>query len=614
MSGDPDNPLSWKRWTDGCMLEVPVENFNTYDRANAAFLVDWSDYDGYCYLIYAGTTESQTHDGRGNNKIALARSNDLVHWDSPGKQISRIEWNKLRNPIFSYPHWSTKDACVIRKDDYYYIFCSAFYYDRGRERSHVTGFKTKDFLNYSEPLFIWDGTERGWIGMCSPNITKVKDKYYLTYNSWGDKQGKPNDLFYAVSDDLENWQKHLPLADNLTKKRDIDAAVQYHNNKYYLIWKQGRPHRTRIAVASKMSGQWSFIEKGFPELLMKDRSYNGKVHENFQFIKIKDKWHLMTTAYKPGPTTFYLYQMEGKGRKDSDWLYWEKGRKILMPQEYFNTKSNSNAGFIADWTEYDGWYYMIYAGRTQGNTHARRGDNRLGLARSRDLVNWEKPGCDKAFIQWDDLANPAYSHAGWSTKDASIAYRAGNFYLYFSAFYHYKGRERSHVVCVKTRDFKTYSDPLFKWNGYFDGWTGMCSPNLTRKGNKYYLTYNSWGDDHKNGMKNQLFYAVSDDLENWRYHKPLAWDITVDQNGNQVRAIDAAVAFFNKKVYLCWKEVQTPMMAVADQIGEKGWKRLGKVPGDWFENYQFLNMDGNWYLVGTVKGPKPRLLRMCGKG
>ncbi len=614
MSGDPDDRLSWKTWTDGYVLEAPLEDFNTYDRANASFLVDWSNYDGYYYLLYAGTTESETHDGRGNNKLALARSKDLVNWNAPGDDQTFIDWDKLRNPVFSYPHWSTKDVCVIRHEEQFYVFFSAFYFDRGRERSHVVGVKTKDFVNYSEPLFIWDGVEDGWIGMCSPNITKIQDKFYLTYNSWGDKAGKPNDLFYAVSTDLEHWDKHNPLADNLTTKRDIDGAVAYENGRYYLVWKQGRPHRTKMAVASDIDGPWEFIGNGLPRLLMQDGSYNGLVHENFEFIKIDGKWHLMTTAYKPSPTTFYLYKMKDSGERNEHWLEWRQGRKILMPQEYFNSKSNSNAGFIADWRKHDGWFYMIYAGRTEGNTHARRGDNRIALARSKDLVNWVKPGPEKPFILWDNLKNPVYSHPGWSTKDACIAYRNGTFYVFFSAFYHDKGRERSHVVGVKTKDFIHYSDALFKWSGYFDGWTGMCSPNITRKGNKYYMTYNSWGDDHSNGMKNQLFYAVSDDLENWQYHRPLAWDITVDEDGNQVRAIDAAVTFFNDKVYLAWKEVQTPMMAVAEEIGKTGWTRLGELPGEWAENYQFINLDGFWYLLGTVKGPKPRLMKMCGSG
>ncbi len=614
MSGDPGDPASWKKWTDGYMIKAPKEEFNTHHRANAAFLVDWSDHDGYYYLIYAGNTEGVTHDGRGDNKIALSRSKDLVNWDAPGEKKQFINWDNLRNPIYSHDGWSTKDTCMIYHNDYFYIFFSAFYHDQGRERSHVTGVKTKDFVNYSEPLFMWDGIDDGWIGMCSPNITKVKDKFYLTYNSWGDKDGKPNDLFYAVSDDLETWDKHKPLAKNLTPRRDIDAAITYTNDKYYLIWKEGYPHKTRIAVSESMEGPFEYIEDGFPQLLMPDGSYNGLVHENFEFIKINGKWKLMTTAYKPSPTTFYLYEMVGDGQDDSDWLHWNKGRKILMPQEHFNTKSNSNAGFIADWTQYDGWYYMVFAGRTEGNTHARRGDNRIALARSKDLIDWYKPGSNEPFIDWDSLENPVYSHAGWSTKDACMVYRDGYFYLFFSAFYHDKGRERSHVVGVKTKDFINYSDPLFTWSGYFDGWTGMCSPNITKHGNKYYLTYNSWGDDHSNGMKNQLFYAVSEDLENWQSGKPLAWDITVDENGNQVRAIDAAVTFFNDKVYLCWKENQTPMMAVADEIGKTGWKRLGQLPNGWCENYQFIQMDGFWYHVSTAQGHQPRIMKMCGDG
>jgi len=42
--------------------------------------------------------------------------------------------------------------------------------------------------------------------------------------------------------------------------------------------------------------------------------------------------------------------------------------------------------------QYDGYYYLIYAGRTEGQAFARRGWNQLGLARSSDLMHWSPAG------------------------------------------------------------------------------------------------------------------------------------------------------------------------------------------------------------------------------
>ncbi len=312
-----------------------------------------------------------------------------------GNENDFIPWQKLKNPFYSRPGWSTKDACMYYKDGTFYLFFSAFYYDRGRERSHVVGVKTKDFLSFSDLLFNWDGRTEGWIGMCSPNITRVGDTYYLTYNSWGDKKGKVNQLFYAESKDLEHWRHDIPLGRNVTvdqngrPKRGIDAAIVFTNDKFYLVWKEGRPHRARIAVAKNLDGPFEYIGDGYPRLLgQADKTLNDH-HENFQFLHIDDQWMLISTDYQPHG--LYLYYMKENGIQDEHWLTWTNGRKLKMPAERFNTNNDSNAAFIADWRKYDGYFYCLYAGRTEGESHARRGDNRLGLARSRDLYEWMVP-------------------------------------------------------------------------------------------------------------------------------------------------------------------------------------------------------------------------------
>lgn len=300
-------------------------------------------------------------------------------------------WHEIQNPVYSHEGWSTKDACMIERDGVFHVFFSAFYHDRERERSHVASVYTKDFLTFSEPLFLWDGSEDDWIGMCSPGINKVGDNYYLTYNSWGDKKEKPNQLFYAVSDDLVNWKKDIPLAQNLTAgNRAIDAAVAYTAGGYYLMYKEGKPGTVRLARAESMDGPWEFVGDGLPRLLMAaDGMDNGRTHENYEFMNIDGQWMLLTTDYRPHE--MHLYKMAGSGNEPKDWLEWVDGRVLLMPREAFNTDHNSNAGFIADWRDRDGYFYCIYAGRTEGETHSRRGDNKLGLARSRDLLHWEVP-------------------------------------------------------------------------------------------------------------------------------------------------------------------------------------------------------------------------------
>lgn len=79
-----ENDSNWLRWTHGYKLNVPVEQFNVDNVANAAALYDWRGNDGYYYVIYGGRKDEDSYAGRGWNQLGLARSKDLVHWVVPG--------------------------------------------------------------------------------------------------------------------------------------------------------------------------------------------------------------------------------------------------------------------------------------------------------------------------------------------------------------------------------------------------------------------------------------------------------------------------------------------------------------------------------------------------
>jgi hypothetical protein len=208
-------------------------------------------------------------------------------------------------------------------------------------------------------------------------------------------------------------------------------------------------------------------------------------------------------------------------------------------------------------------------------------------------------------IDWQRIRNPAYARAGWSVKDAAMIIRGENIYVFFSAFFPDEGRERCHVSAVRTRDFLSFTEPLFIWSGVDRGFWGFCSPNIGQVGDTFVLTDNSWGD--KDGQPNQLFYATSRDLERWDAHHPLAATITRGR-----RAIDAALAWHNGMTFLGWKEDQTPQLAIAQSFDAPMWRRLGSPGGGWFENAEFLSIDNVWYLLATGEGHRPFLARLSG--
>jgi hypothetical protein len=295
-----------------------------------------------------------------------------------------FDWSRLRNPIYQHSDWSVKDACIIAHGDRFTLFFSAFFDPGDGERSHIAAVTTQDLVRYSEPLFVRDGRAQGWSGLCSPNITALDSRYIVTYNSWGDQPGRPNQLFYAESRDLVAWDFDHPLAPDLTAgARAIDPAVTYHAGRYFLNWKERQT--PQVAWATSLDGPWQRLGKP-----------TGGTFENGQFITLDTHVHMVVTKRTHYPSRLalqpYLLAMRGDPQDPQSWLQWTRPRRMVIPREGFNTHHRANAGFLADWRRFDGYVYLLYAGNMETHSHAGRGHNRLGIARSWNLVNWGLPG------------------------------------------------------------------------------------------------------------------------------------------------------------------------------------------------------------------------------
>jgi len=307
-----------------------------------------------------------------------------------------IHYEMLRNPVLQYPDWSIKDCASVYDEasKSFYLFFSAFYEHDGMIRSHVVGVETKDFKQYSEPFLHIDGLEEGWAGMCSPEILKVRDTYYLTFNSWGDLPERPNQLFYKTTTNFVQWSEgYSPLAANLTEgNRAIDSSLIYDNETYYLFWKERTDaDRTRLAQASSITDNFAFVGEGYPTLTMKDGADNGLIHENFCFFKVDGRWKMITTDYMKDSFALhnsYIYTLMSEGNEHPDFLSWGDGYKLDIAKQDFNSDHRANAAALYDWRNHDGYFYIIYAGNKENESFATRGHNRLGISRSKDLIEW----------------------------------------------------------------------------------------------------------------------------------------------------------------------------------------------------------------------------------
>ena len=297
-------------------------------------------------------------------------------------------WEKITNPVYDRYGFCVKDACMINREGVWYVFASFFYYKNEGLVSHVACIKTRDFITYSEPIFVIDGHAAGWKGMASPDIVLHEGKYYLTYNSWGDREGKPNQLFYAVSEDLIHWEFDKPLAANLTQgKRAIDAALAFEDGRCFLVYKEGQ--KPIVAYAdSPDSKQW--VKIGSPAIGW---------FENAQLIRIDNCWHLVATVKRKADGTATeehgpaFSRMLGDPASPASWMQWEPFRAIHadIPVHAYSINEKANAAFLVDNRDADGHFYLLAAARTEGVSFGRRGDCRLVLYRSTDLIKWFAP-------------------------------------------------------------------------------------------------------------------------------------------------------------------------------------------------------------------------------
>jgi len=196
--------------------------------------------------------------------------------------------------------------------------------------------------------------------MCSPNITPItkngKTTFILTINSWGDKSGEPDQLFYMTSTDVVTWSyPPKPLAPEVTKGvRAIDAAIAFANEKYYLIWKSTSDWIPLVAVSHDLDKDWKLL--GSPTF---ERKPSERLHENFEFIQVDKKWRLLSTDN----LLPFFYNMNGTGENDQDWLSWTNGYELQVEKKVWNSEGLANAAAIADWREYDGYFYLFFCWR-----------------------------------------------------------------------------------------------------------------------------------------------------------------------------------------------------------------------------------------------------------
>ena len=305
-----------------------------------------------------------------------------------------VDWPALANPILAEDDRMLKDPCVVLKDGVFYLFASVRFESDDPERYLKTPwfYKSIDLMTW-EPFFDEDLRTGDYEYGDSPDVVESGGIYYMVFQREDPDRRNSQRLYYTTSLDLEDWTPPLALAPETNPgKRQGDGALGVFAESFFLGFKQGETFLVTRSTVGSVTGDW----------LAPLRASPGEPlgwAENYQFLRVDDRWRMVATARAPdsplildNPYTDshepYIYTMAGDGYLVEDWVLWIDKRQLNVPTEDWNQVMHANSGYLADWREYDGHYYLFYAGSNDGESFDRRGHGKIGVVRSTGLRDW----------------------------------------------------------------------------------------------------------------------------------------------------------------------------------------------------------------------------------
>lgn len=243
----------------------------------------------------------------------------------------------------------------------------------------------------TEPV-LGRGSPGDWdaIDVLNPSVIRQGEAYYNLFSGYDGKVWRTG---LAVSADGVAWHKEGPILapDARTWERDSIAAngsALVDENEILYYYQAGNP--VRIGMARSRNGhQWQ--KQSSPVLETGPRGSWDERGAGDPYV------------IRAGPNYYMFYLGMDRSERQSlgvamsaDGVAWYKLRSnpILQPGDYGSFDENG-LGEPAVWVAH-GYYWMLFTGRD------RNENRRLGLARSREGIRWEKlPAVIAGDQQWN---------------------------------------------------------------------------------------------------------------------------------------------------------------------------------------------------------------------
>jgi predicted GH43/DUF377 family glycosyl hydrolase len=269
------------------------------------------------------------------------------------------------------------------------------------------------FVAHPEPVLPrgapgeWDAHD-----VLNPSVVKHDGAYYNLYSGF---DGATWHTGLAVSRDALEWQKQGKVLSPDARTWEgsymaANGAALYENGEFWYWYQAGPRDVPRIGLARSPDARTWRKE---PAAVL-DTGPRGSWDER----GVGDPYVIRRNGW------FYMYYL-GQDRarrqrlglaRSPDGVRWEKLRTSpVLELGAVGAFDENGLGEPAEW-QAGGWYYILYTGRDRGE------NRRLGLARSRDGVHWEKQG-------------PPYAgSAAWDSKvicDATVLIEDGRVRVWF---------------------------------------------------------------------------------------------------------------------------------------------------------------------------------------
>lgn len=119
-------------------------------------------------------------------------------------------------------------------------------------------------IGQSEPVLIWEGTDKGMLNVWSPELSRIGDKWYVYFEA--DNGNTDNHQLYVLENSSGNpmegeWKLHGPIITNNDWNYGIHPSTIVAGGRQYLLW-SGWPQRraeteTQCIFIAEMENPWT---------------------------------------------------------------------------------------------------------------------------------------------------------------------------------------------------------------------------------------------------------------------------------------------------------------------------------------------------------------------